>query len=80
MQRLREGVEERRLHRLESSESILQDARARLEALQKSVRMAAMDSSVHMAHIWAAYRPDRTDSGERDHQISPLSCGRQRRS
>jgi len=37
VQRLREGVEQRRLHRLESSESIIQDARARLEVLQNSV-------------------------------------------
>lgn len=37
VRRLQNDLEERRLHRLESSESILQGARSRLEALQQSV-------------------------------------------
>jgi hypothetical protein len=34
---LQHGLEQRRLHRLESTESILQDARARLETMHQSV-------------------------------------------
>ncbi|KNZ78618.1 hypothetical protein J132_11059 [Termitomyces sp. J132] len=36
VRRLQEALEERRLHRLESSESLLHDARLRIEALQNS--------------------------------------------
>lgn len=37
VRRLQDALEERRLNRLESSETILQDARARLESLHNSV-------------------------------------------
>jgi hypothetical protein len=37
VRRLQDSLEEKRLHRLESSESIIQDARSRIESVRKSV-------------------------------------------
>jgi chromosome segregation ATPase len=42
VRRLQNALEEKREHRLESSESILVDARARIEALHRSVGVGAL--------------------------------------
>ena len=42
VRRLQESLEQQRMHRLESSESILQDARSRIEMLQKSVSISEL--------------------------------------
>jgi vacuolar-type H+-ATPase subunit H len=42
VRRLQEGLEQQRMHRLESSESILQDARSRIEMLQSSVSISEL--------------------------------------
>lgn len=53
VRRLQDDLEIRRLQRLESSESLLQDVRSRLEGLQISVRLPVVD--VASCHSFPAF-------------------------
>lgn len=57
VRRLYKDLEDRQLHRLESSESILQDARLRLDTLHKLVNIAKLCASRVSYSAFIAVRP-----------------------
>ncbi|KAF9461989.1 hypothetical protein BDZ94DRAFT_1262166 [Collybia nuda] len=74
VRRLQDALEERRQHRLESSETILQDARARLESLYNSLNSPALADQTELMEVLESLVNDnealKRDNAELQHLLA----------
>lgn len=72
--RLQDDLAEKRLHRLESSESILQDARSQLEALQRSLSPSIASEQTELTKVLESLMNDhealKRDTAELQHFLA----------
>ncbi len=74
VRRLQDDLAEKRMHRLESSESILQDARSQLEALQRSLSPSVAPEQTELTKVLESLMDDnevlKRDTAELQHFLA----------
>ncbi|KAF8997538.1 hypothetical protein BDZ89DRAFT_970396 [Hymenopellis radicata] len=76
VRRLQDDLAEKRMHRLESSESILQDARSQLEVLQRSLSPSVASEQTELTKVLESLMDDnevlKRDTAELQHFLASL--------